>query len=149
MTATRPLKIALWIAGGLLLGFGFVRFFLSQLGQGRPGELAAVAAAPPPGFEILDRGNLEPAQAARELAALLADRPARVGIHFRTTGAALYWLADPAADTLEERSAGAAGTRLATVWTGQIRRRLDWAASHGGDLSPPGLAEPERRNLYH
>ncbi|HLX07652.1 MAG TPA: hypothetical protein VKY89_07290 [Thermoanaerobaculia bacterium] len=149
MTASQPLKIALWTAAGLLLAYGFVRFFLSQLGQGRPAELAAVVAAPPPGFEILDRGNLAPAQAARELATLLASRPARVGIHFSSAGTALYWLADPAADTLEERSAGAAGTRLATVWQGQIRRRLDWAASHGGDLSPPGLAPPERRNLYH
>lgn len=149
MPAPRGLKILLWTVAGLLLAYGFVVFFVSQLGQRRPSELAAVAAAPPPGFEIFDRGSLAPALAARELASLLTARPGRLGIHFSTPDATLYWLADPAADTLEERSAGAAGTRLATIWSGQIRRRLDWAASHGGDLSPPGLPPPERRNLYH
>jgi hypothetical protein len=152
MPPTQRSRILLWTAAGLLLlllAYGFVRFFLSQIGHGRPADLAAVVAAAPAGFEVLDRGNLPPARAASELASLLAARPGRVGIHFSTPDGTLYWLADPAADTLEERAAGAAGTRLATIWSGQIRRRLDWAASHDGDLSPPGLPPPERKNLYH
>jgi hypothetical protein len=141
MPPTQRSRILLWTAAGLLLlllAYGFVRFFLSQIGHGRPADLAAVVAAAPAGFEVLDRGNLPPARAASELASLLAARPGRVGIHFSTPDG-----------TLEERAAGAAGTRLATIWSGQIRRRLDWAASHDGDLSPPGLPPPERKNLYH
>jgi hypothetical protein len=149
MPPSRLLKTFLWIAASLLLAFAFVRFFLSQLGPGQAPELAAVVAAPPPGFEIFDRDKVAPAQAARELASLLSARPGKLGIRFSTPSAVLYWLADPVADTLEERTAGAAGTRLATIWTGQIRRRLDWAATHDGDLSPPGLPPPERKNLYH
>ncbi len=139
-------------AGAVLLGALFVRFFLTQLGPGGASgasELAAVVAAPPPGFEIFDLGSAPPARAASELASRLAARPGKIGIRFSTPRATLYWLADPARDTLEERAAGAAGTRLATLWSGQVRRRLEWAATHDGDLSAPGLAPPERKNLYH
>jgi len=150
MLRSRLVKSLLLAAAVLLLGYAFVRFFLSQVGPGRSSELAAVVAAPPSGFEIVELGEMAPARAAHELASLLAARPAgRIVIRFGTPRASLYWLADPAADTLEERAAGAAGTRLATTWTGQVRRRLDWAATHGGDLAVPGLAPPERRNLYH
>lgn len=136
-------------AAGLGLVVAFVHFFVAELGrEARPG-LAAVVAAPPPGFEIVELGGMAPARAARELASLIAARPRKVGVRFTTPRATLYWLADPAADSLEERSAGATGTRLATIWSGQIRRRLEWAAAHDGDLSPPDLALPERTNLYH
>jgi hypothetical protein len=149
MLRSRLVKNLLLAAAALLLGYAFARFFLAQVGPGRSSELAAVVAAPPSGYEIVEMGEVAPARAAHELASLLAARPGRIGIRFSTPRASLYWLADPAADTLEERAAGAAGTRLATTWTGQLRRRLDWAATHGGDLEPPGLAPPERRNLYH
>jgi len=149
MRPNRLFRNLLLAAGTLLLGYAFVRFFLAQIGPGQTSDLAAVVAAPPPGFEILDLGSVPTARAARELASRLAARPGRIGIRFSTPRATLYWLADPDRDTLEERAAGAAGTRLATLWSGQIRRRLDWAASHDGDLSTPGLAPPERRNLYH
>jgi hypothetical protein len=149
MRRPRLIQNLLLAAGALLLGTAFVRFFLAQIGPGRTSELAAVVAAPPPGFEIFDLGSVSPARAAGELASRLAARPGKIGIRFSTPRATLYWLADPARDTLEERSAGAAGTRLATLWSGQIRHRLDWAAAHDGDLSAPGLAPPERQNLYH
>lgn len=149
MLRSRLVKNLLLAAAALLLGYVFVRFLLSQVGPGGSSELAAVVAAPPSGYEIVEMGEMAPERAARELTTLLAGRRGRIGIRFSTPRANLYWLADPAADTLEERAAGAAGTRLATTWTGRIRRRLDWAATHGGDLAPPDLAPPERRNLYH
>jgi hypothetical protein len=149
MRSRQLIRNLLLTAGALLLGTAFVRFFLAQLGPGRTPELAAVVAAPPPGFEILDLGSVPPARAAAELASRIAARPHKVGIKFSTPRATLYWLADPDRDTLEERAAGAAGTRLATLWNGQIRRRLEWAATHDGDLAAPGLAPPERKNLYH
>jgi hypothetical protein len=136
----------------LLAGYGFVRFFLSQLGGSQPGSAgpAGVLAGPPPGFEVVERGTIPPQQAAAELAALLDARPGprRVGIRFERPGAAVYWLADSGADTLEEQAAGASGTRVQTVWSGHLRDRLRWARTHG-DPAAPGLPEPERRNLYH
>jgi hypothetical protein len=57
-------------------------------------------------------------------------------------------LADLRGDVLEERSAGASGTRLQTLWTGNVRERLRWARDHG-DFDAPGLPPPERKNLYH
>jgi len=152
MLHSRLVKNLLLAGAALVLGYGFVRFFLAQIGGSRSTELAAVVAAPPSGFEIVELGEMAPARAAGELASLLdarGGRRGRIGIRFRVPRATLYWLADPASDTIEERAAGAAGTRLATVWTGQIRRRLDWAATHDGDLAPPDLTPPERRNLYH
>jgi hypothetical protein len=149
MLRRRIWKNLLLAAAGLGLVVAFVHYFVAELGRDESPDLAAVVAAPPPGFEIVELGGMAPARAARELASLLAARPRKIGVRFTTPRATLYWLADPAADSLEERSAGAAGTRLATLWTGQIRRRLDWAAAHDGDLSPPGLSPPERTNLYH
>ena len=153
----KTLRAILITGVAALAVYGFGRFFLSQLSSGdgasRSGAgsaLAAVMAVAPPGFSVAERGALSPAQAAGELADLLAASPPphRVGIKFHRAGATLYWLADGAADTLEERAAGAAGTRLATLWPGGLRQRLLWGRSHG-DLAAPGLPGPERKNLYH
>ncbi|HTQ78926.1 MAG TPA: hypothetical protein VMM92_02935 [Thermoanaerobaculia bacterium] len=106
--------------------------------------------APPPGFTITERGAIPPGEAARQLTALLAAKPGpqRVGVRFERAGASVYWLADSGADALEERAAGASGTRMQTVWRGHLSDRLLWAQTHG-DPAAPGLAPPERHNLYH
>jgi hypothetical protein len=135
----------------LLALWGFGRFFLAQLGQARPPEPAAIIAAAPPEFHVVDRGVLAPAAAADALQSLVLVRPtgSKVGVRFETQGAVVYWLVDTGADTLEERAAGAAGTRTQTLWRRQVLQRLQWARTHGGDLAAPGLPPPERRNLYH
>ena len=93
---------------------------------------------------------IPPAEAALQLAALLDAQPRRVALRFlRAGGGAVYWLADPAADLLEERAAGASGTRVQTVWPGHLHDRLRWAQAHGGDPAAPGLPLAERHNLYH
>lgn len=138
---------------GLLAVYGFGRFFLSQLGAGRAPEPAGVIQTAPPDFHIVDlleQGEKSPAEAAEALEALLLARPrgGKVGVKFRHAGGEVYWLADTGADTLEERAAGASGTRVQTVWQSGILRRLEWARTHG-DPAAPGLPAPERRNLYH
>jgi hypothetical protein len=154
MKLARPLLLTL---GALALGFLFVRFFLSQLdaGGGRGGDAgrqpAAVVLAPPPGFAMLEQGPMSRPAAAGELASRLYDHPgvSRMGVELRAAGGRSLWLADSGADTLEERSAGAAGTRLSTVWRGGLLARLRWAQLHDGAPEPPGMPPPERMNLYH
>jgi hypothetical protein len=109
-----------------------------------------VIATAPAGFHIVEHGELTTAQAADSLQALVLARPpgSKVGIRFRRGGTELYWLADLGADTLEERAAGASGTRTQTVWRGHVLERLQWARNHG-DPAAPGLAAAERKNLYH
>src|ERR1700732_1697746 len=91
MLRSRLVKNLLLAAAALLLGYAFVRFFLAQVGPGRSSELAAVGAAPPARYEIVERGEMAPARAAHELASLLAARPGRIGIRFSTPRASLYW----------------------------------------------------------
>lgn len=133
---------------GALAGFGW--FFVSQLstGSGRSGELAGVLLAPPPGYALVERGELSPSAAAAELETQTLRRAGKVGLHFKRQGSEVYWLADPAADLIEERAAGPGGTRLQTVWQGRSRERLSWARTHG-TFDAPGLPPGERKNLYH
>jgi hypothetical protein len=135
------------LALAALAAFGW--YFLSSLGSGRTDELAAVLVSAPPGYSVVELGEADPAAAAAELEALVA-RPGagKVGVRFERRGAAVFWLADVGGDVLEERSAGASGTRLQTEWRGGLRRRLAWARVHG-DFDAPGLPLPESRNLYH
>jgi hypothetical protein len=105
----KPAKALGVVLVGLLALWGFGRFFVSQLGRTRPAGPAGVISAPPPGFYIVERGELAPAEAADALQALVLAQPAgsKVGIRFRLADAEVYWLAD----TLEERRAGAAGAQ--------------------------------------
>ncbi len=133
---------------GALAAFGW--FFVSQLGStGGSDELAGVLLSAPPDYAVAEHGELAPTTAAAELEAqALRPGAGKVGIRFKRQGAEVYWLADPAADVLEERSAGASGTRLQTVWKGGMRERLSWARTNGS-FDAPGLSAGERKNLYH
>src|SRR5688500_2330761 len=98
---------------GALAGFGW--FFVSQLssGSGRSDELAGVLLSPPPGYALVDRGELSPSAAAAELdAQVLRPGAGKVGLHFKRKGSEVYWLADAGSGLIEVRAAGPAGTRL-------------------------------------
>jgi hypothetical protein len=147
----KPLKVVLYAVVLLAALAGFGWFFVSQLGSsgGRTGEPAGVLLSAPPDYDVVERGELSPTAAAAELETqVLRAGNAEVGIHFKRQGAEVYWLADPGADVLEERSAGASGTRLQTVWQGGLRQRLSWGRTHG-NFEAPGLPAGERKNLYH
>lgn len=133
---------------GALAAFGW--FFMSELGSGGSGDgLSAVVQGPPPDYSIIERGEMSSAAAAAELEAqTLRPGAYKVGVRFTQEGAEIYWLADVQGDLVEERRAGPSGTRLQTVWRGAVRERLRWARDHG-DFTVPGLAPPERKNLYH
>lgn len=138
------------IGAGALVSFG--AYFVSQLRSGgsRPSEeLAGVLLAPPPGYSMTELGETSPVAAAAELEArALRPEAGPVGVHFRQQGTEIYWLADLRQQLLEERSAGASGTRLQTIWRGGIRERLSWGKAHGS-FETPGQTPGERSNLYH
>ncbi len=144
------MKIVLYaiLLVGAVIGFGM--FFVSQLGSSeRTSEPAGVLLSAPPNYDVIERGELSFKDAAAELEAqLLRSGSGEIALHFKRQGAEVYWLADPGADVLEERSAGASGTRLQTVWQGGLRERLSWAKDHG-NFDAPGLAAGESKNLYH
>ncbi|HEX3129682.1 MAG TPA: hypothetical protein VH394_20270 [Thermoanaerobaculia bacterium] len=146
----KPLKIVLSAALLLAALIGFGWFFVSQLGSAeRSSEPAGVLLSAPPNYEVIERGELSFKDAAAELEAqVLRSGSGEVALHFKRQGAEVYWLADPGADVLEERSAGASGTRLQTIWRGGLRERLIWAQEHG-NFDAPGLPAGESKNLYH
>src|SRR5215216_5036477 len=65
MKIAKGVLVAVAVLAALVL---FGRFFLSQLGTGRADGLAGVVLAPPPGYSIVERGELAPSAAAAELA---------------------------------------------------------------------------------
>jgi hypothetical protein len=143
------LKIVLFTLFCLAAAVAFGKFFLSELGSGRSDEPAAVLMTAPPGYTVVERGEIP----ATEAAALLEEQVLRpgvgkVGVRFERQGAIVYWLADVNGDVLEELAAGASGTRVQTQWRGELRARLAWARSHG-DFNVPGLPPSESKNLYH
>lgn len=135
-----------------LLAVGYV--LLDDLDRGpRSTGPPAVLLAAPPGYRMLEGGELSRAEAARHLAAVLEASPAeaRLGLHFTSGGFELFWLADrgePGTPVLTELSAGPTGTRVETRYPGPLGPRLAFAAD-GGRLDLPGAAPPEARNLYH
>lgn len=146
----KPLKILLSAVLLLAAVAGFGLFFVSQLGSSeRTDEPAGVLLSAPPNYDVIERGELSNTAAAAELETqVLRGGSGEVALHFTRKGAEVYWLADPGADVLEERSAGASGTRLRTIWRGGLLERLKWAKEHG-NFEAPGLAAGERKNLYH
>lgn len=108
-----------------------------------------VLFSPPPGYSMVEANEVVPTSAASELETTAsAPGASKVGVRFRHEGAQIYWLADLETDQLEEHSAGASGTRLQTIWRGNLRQRLAYAKTHG-TFEVPGLPAGERVNLYH
>ena len=132
------------VLAGALAGFGW--FFVSQLGGRQAEGPAGVLLTPPPGYVIVERGEMAPGVAAAELAdQIQASRADRVGLKFQRNGSAVYWLADVSGDQLEEL-AGANGTRVQTVWRGGLRQRLAWGRDHGDFVCNVPLPGPVLRD---
>lgn len=156
--AVKVARIALGLLVTVTALYGLGALFRAAL-EGddvRSTQPAAVIFTAPPGFVVVDGGELPRAQAARELAELVARRPdePRLGLRFTSAGAQLHWLVDRSegpGGVLTELAAGSRGTRIETHWRGsrdELDRRLAWASQHG-DLDAPDLPRGESRNLYH
>ncbi|MCH9652021.1 MAG: hypothetical protein K0U98_27575 [Deltaproteobacteria bacterium] len=144
--------LAFLLLASLVL-FGFGKFFVSQLGNAQPDEVAGAILAPLPDVIVEEAGKVSTFEAAAALTSALQRQGSqpRVGIHFWSEGRELYWVADrsdPAAPVLVERAASPRGTRLETRWIGKLEMRLAWARQHGS-FDVPTLPPGESRNLYH
>jgi hypothetical protein len=151
-------KILLGVAVVVVALYGVGRVFMSSLGSEQRGDSApaGVLFSVPPGFVMVERGELPRQQAARELSDLLVRHSGerRLGLRFAAAGVDVYWLVDRSQldrVVLTELAAGTGGTRVETVWrgpAGELQRRLGWAAEHGS-LEPADLPRGEAKNLYH
>jgi hypothetical protein len=108
---------------------------------------AGIAFVIPAGYPVRDLGETTPARAAGEVLHDLEGEP-RAAVTYTHDGDRVQLLADPAAETVEERIMGGQGTVHRVVWPDSVRARLRWGAEHG-DFAVPGLPPPSTRNPYH
>ena len=126
------------------------QYYLSQLGAKATHEPGSVEKAVPPGYTVVNRGELTHEAAATALKHLLDQRPSadRLGIHYTSDDTDVHLIVDRETEVIERWSAGSGGTLVDAVWRGEMEKRLAWARKHG-DFSAPDLSPPEMRNLYH
>lgn len=146
----RRLAFAFLALASLLVLLAVGLFFRESVGGGGREEAAGVVLAPPPDAVVEASGALDAPSAARALERLAARNPGapRVALAFARGEARVVLLLDREAGQIEERRGAPSGTRVATVWKGNLEARLA-AARDRGTFDVPGLAPPEEKNLYH
>ena len=148
---TKGTKRAVAILSALLLAGGLAWVFVSAVGGPGRTEAAGVLLSAPPEFAVTSPGTLDAASAAGALASLAARQPAtrKLGVEYTSPdGSRVILLLDRDADLIDQRAAGATGTRTQTVWRGKSLDRLERARTTG-DLEVPGHPPGEKKNLYH
>jgi hypothetical protein len=147
---TRRLSVVLAVAAAILVAWAVGRFFATSVGGGGREEAAGVVLAPPPDAVVESPGERDAPSAARALAGLADRNPGapRVALTFSRGGTRIVLLLDREAGEIEERRGAPSGTRVATIWKGDLEARLA-AARDRGTFDVPGLAPPEEKNLYH
>ncbi len=108
-------------------------------------EAPAVILRAPAGFSVESIGDSTFEGAAVALQAASGDR---VGVEFSDDGDTVILLADRIEQKITEMRAARTGTLVERTWSGEVERRLAWAAENG-NLDVPGLAPPTGKNLYH
>lgn len=112
--------------------------------QGRD-EAPAVILRAPEGFLVED---IEASTFQGAVAVLENMRGDQVGVEFSDGGDLVILLADRVAQEITEMRAARTGTLVERTWSGDVERRLAWAADNG-NLDAPGLPPPTGKNLYH
>jgi hypothetical protein len=85
---------------------------------------------------------------AAAAAALNSSSGDTVGVEFSDDGDAVILLADRVEQKITEMRAARTGTLVERTWSGDVDRRLRWAADNG-NLDVAGLSPPTGKNLYH
>jgi len=112
------------------------------IGRGQP---PAVILRAPQGFVVEKIGESTLAAAAAELRSVVGDR---VGLEFSDGGGRAILLADRVEQEITEMRAARTGTLVERTWSGDLERRLAWAADNG-NFDVPGLPPATGKNLYH
>ena len=134
------------LAGVVVVG-GIFWAMVSGLedGSARRDEPPAVILRAPVGFVVQDLGDSTIVAGA---AALAGSSGNLVGVEFSDRGDTVILLADRAEQKITEMRAARTGTLVERTWSGEVDRRLSWAAENG-NLDAPGLPPPTGKNLYH
>jgi hypothetical protein len=111
----------------------------------RRAEPPAVILRAPEGFVVEQLGATTFEAAAGALSRAGGDR---VGIEFSDNGDTVILLADHEGQEITEMRAARTGTLVERTWSGEVGRRLQWAAANG-NLDVPGLPPATGKNLYH
>jgi hypothetical protein len=139
----RPLIAAVVVGVAGLVAWAFVGH-LETAPRGR-NEPAAIILRPPEGFEVRELGASSYAAAS---VALAGSPGVRTGVRFTDDGDDIILLANRDEGRLVEMRAARSGTIVERTWSGDVERRLAWAAERG-NLDAPGLPPPTGKNLYH
>jgi hypothetical protein len=126
---------------------GIFWFMVSELDREPAGrdEPPAVILRAPEAYAVKDIGAATFAAAA---AALNSSSGDTVGVEFSDDGDAVILLADRVEQKITEMRAARTGTLVERTWSGDVDRRLRWAADNG-NLDVAGLSPPTGKNLYH
>jgi len=126
---------------------GIFWFMVSELDREPSGrdEPPAVILRAPEDFVVENIGIATFEAAA---AALNSSSGEEVGVEFSDDGDAVILLADRVEQKITEMRAARTGTLVERTWSGDVGRRLAWAADNG-NLDVPGLSPPVGKNLYH
>lgn len=141
------MKRTLIVAAGIAIVGGVFWAMVSGLedGTSRRDDPPAVILRAPEGFVVEEAGALTLRAAA---GALSRAAGVRVGIEFSHDGDTVILLADRGEQKIIEMRAGRTGTLVERTWSGEVDRRLAWAAENG-NLDAPGLPPATGKNLYH
>lgn len=143
----KHMKRLVVFALGLAVVAGIFWFMVSELEREPSGrdEPPAVILRAPEAFAMEKVGAVTFAAAAAALNGVAGER---VGIEFSDDGDTVILLADHVEQKITEMRAARTGTLVERTWSGEVDRRLAWAADNG-NLDVPGLPPATGKNLYH
>lgn len=133
--------VAIAIVGGVF----FAMVSSLQLEPSGRSEAPAVILRAPEGFSVESIGESTFEAAA---SSLQTSPGHRVGVDFSERGDSVILIVDRNTHVITEMRAATTGTLVERTWSGDVDRRLAWAADNG-NLDVPGLPPPTGKNLYH
>ena len=141
------MKRLIIIAAAIAIFAGVFFAMVSSLQQEPSGrnEAPAVILRAPEGFSVENIGDSTFEGAAFALQAAPGDR---VGVDFSDSRDSVILIVDRTTHQITEMRAARTGTLVERTWSGDVERRLAWAADNG-NLDVPGLPPPTGKNLYH
>lgn len=131
-----------------LFAVGAIALFHDHLGTSTDRGMHGIELTLPPDAPVIVVGEVPLAAAAARAREELASAAGVFVVEFEEGDLVVQWVIDPSVGTIDERRASRSGTLRRLFWSGDLRRRLDWASDHG-HLSTPDLPAGESRNLYH